>query len=96
MMLPIVIYTKKDFFLVNEIDNEIEIFKSAGLIEFWDFKSNDHKVTGSMLNPLTLDHLNGSFQILLIGSVVSLIVFVMELLIPFIKTIYPFRLNSKG
>lgn len=87
VMVPIVIYTQKDFFLINEINNKIEVFKSAGLIEYWDFKGGDEKAlnTGKYPGVLTIDHLTGSFQILILGSFISSIVFIIEILFNFFK-----------
>jgi hypothetical protein len=80
--IPTVIYTIKNFYLLNEIDKKIEMMKAAGLVEKWHFdnidksfmklkKSNERKV-------LTMQHLLGSFHLLCFGYFISLIVFIGE------------------
>ena len=39
MTRPEVIYTKKDFFLLDEINEKIHYFAASGLINHWSFQS---------------------------------------------------------
>lgn len=82
---PLAIYTVKDFWLLEEISEKIELFKAAGLIDLWYFQSVD-KVTPiskeMMKKPkrLKLSHFQGCFIIFSIGCGFSFLVFVVEVL----------------
>lgn len=80
VMVPIVIYTQKDFFLLNAINEKLEMFLSAGLIDHWSFENNFHREADNIEIPnvLTLEHLSGAFYILALGCVLGLFVFVFE------------------
>lgn len=83
MITPLVIYTQKDFYLNEEINDNIGLFKSAGLIVFWrnqdiqlKISNDDDKIYPKLL---TLDQLMGSFAVLTLGCVVSSIIFLVEI-----------------
>lgn len=81
--IPDVIYTRKNFYLLDALDEKIHNLKAAGLIELWhsqdlDEKFWSHKVSGRV-KPFTLQQLFGCFQILLAGYMMSVIVFLFEL-----------------
>jgi hypothetical protein len=80
-----VIYTKKNFFLLDAMNEKIEQLKAAGLIEFWLFQEIDKNIINvkEAVQPkvLSLQHLSGCFQILLFGLVFSAVVFMIELLV---------------
>lgn len=81
-MIPIVIYARKDFYLLAAINEKIDILKAAGLITFWSFKGNLNDVRGEMKHPppvLTLKHFSGSFHILFLGFIAGLLLFAGEL-----------------
>ena len=84
MMTPLAIYTQKDFYLNDEINNLIEQFKAGGLIDFWRYQELEKRkiVDDGKNSPkvLTLNQLLGSFEILLLGVVFSCFVFVCEIL----------------
>lgn len=79
---PVVIYTKRDFFLLDAINAKLAIFKSAGLINFWHNQYVDRKISRrneeNSPKVLHLKHLQGSFQILAIGYLFGFISFVFE------------------
>lgn len=82
---PTVIYTVKDFWLLEEINEKIELFKAAGFMEFWYYQFIDRKKTSiesSQNNPkiLSLLHFQGCFAILLSGFAVSILAFVLEIM----------------
>lgn len=85
LTIPVVIYTRTDFYLMLELNRKIELFKAAGLIELWDFKGGQKKEfdssTATQESPkvLTLNHLNGILKIFLFGAVLSFTVFLFEL-----------------
>lgn len=88
-MVPVVIYTQKDFYLLDAFNERIEMLKSAGLIEYWNFQDMDKKIRDDKKssNPagLTFTQLIGSFQLLLLGYVSSVIALVVEMSISVIK-----------
>jgi hypothetical protein len=82
MTVPEVIYTKKNFFLLAELNRKLQHIKASGLFEFWDFRN----MTKTKLNlkeeetpkVLNLSHFEGCFGILIVGVLVSFVVFVRE------------------
>lgn len=83
MTTPVVIYTRKDFYLLDSFNEKIEIFKAAGLIDYWNFKNIDKKHLNyeetTNRKVLNLHHLFGCFQVLISGLIFSLIAFILEL-----------------
>ena len=83
MTNSLVFYTLKKFFLLDELNKRIEMMKTGGLIDFWYFKYVGRN-SKENLNPpkvLTLDNFKGSFGILLLGCVISCVVFIIELVL---------------
>jgi len=80
----VVIYTIKDFFLLDVINEKIEDFKAAGLTERWQFQffdKNSLKIEESnQPNVLTVEQMIGSIYILLIGCTVAFVIFLCELI----------------
>ena len=83
MKIPIVMYTKKNFYLIPELNKNLELLKQSGLINFWRQTVFDKGTlkTSNQKAPkiIKLNHITGSLQILLIGFVSSLVVFIVEL-----------------
>jgi hypothetical protein len=80
LALPVVIYTKKDFFLIGELDRKLSDLMAAGLIDHWSFKAlrkqkNERKNGPKML---TMKKLAGCFHILFCGLAISFVAFVFE------------------
>lgn len=77
-----VIYVKKDFYLLDALNEKIEILKAAGLIDFWHFQHVNKGIlkAKNYLLPkvLKLGQLAGSFQILTFGCIVSCFIFICE------------------
>lgn len=84
MTIPIVIYTSKDFYLLDSLSDKIELLKSTGLITKWHYdiiKKDFMKFDGSSQpKVLTLDNLLGCFKLLGLGCLASVLVFAGELL----------------
>lgn len=88
MTISIVIFTKKDFYLLDELNHQIGMFQASGLIDFWHNQDinrgivdeNDSKIP----TVLTLRQMMSSFQILLIGLFVSLVVHIIELFLKYL------------
>lgn len=82
----IVMYFPKNFYLIDAINKKLTAFKSSGLIQFWIRKfANERffnfKQTKQGRRALSLDHLFGVFNILFIGNVAALTIFLFELFI---------------
>jgi hypothetical protein len=75
-----VIYAKKDFYLLDRINEKIYNLKTSGLINYWEIQSTRRKTLKKTKHPkvLTLSRLIGSFYVLLFGWLMSFIVFVVE------------------
>lgn len=89
MTIPVVIYARKNFYLIEELNEKIGILKSAGLINFWHFqpinkrislKSSERDKTAAP-KVLRLHQLIGTFETLGIGILISSVTFILELLI---------------
>lgn len=91
MTVPIVIYMRKDFFLLESLNKKIKMMKVAGLIDLWRRQDNDEHVL-HIKEPkhpkvLTLKHLYGSFYVLGCGMGLSAVVLMIELATQFRHTI---------
>lgn len=88
--IPIVIYTRRDFFLRNAMNTKIEMVKAAGLVEFWHFKDIDKRMLNfkpvNYPKVLTMSQLKGCFYILLFGYLISGNIFLLEL---FLTKLFP-------
>lgn len=82
LTFPVVIYTRKNFYLNAEINKNIRSLQTAGIIEYWhslmvdkrfiDIKSEDGP------KQLKMSHLKSSFGILIIGLFLAVVSFVFE------------------
>lgn len=81
-MVPIVVYAQKSSVILSKINQTIDIFKSAGLIEFWYRKNLLDSLTEIADNPtaLTMHHVKANFMFLFLGGAFSMAVFLMEIL----------------
>lgn len=79
---PIVIYTRKNYFLLEAINAQIEKLKSSGLINYWrrKFLNKNFMTRRTHSGPriLTVDNLSGALEIWLLGCIVGSAVFVIE------------------
>lgn len=84
MTLPLVIYTRKDFFLLDAFNEKIEMLRAGGLIDFWKCQIIDKRFlnTKAFVSPkvMTMYQLLGCFEVLCIGCAMSLIGFCGEIL----------------
>lgn len=84
LTVPCVIYTVKNFYLLNEFDNAIGALKDAGLIEYWNSKYIDERIL-KFKKPKAPEVLNllqfqGCFIILVFGFVASFFMFLFEII----------------
>lgn len=81
---PVVIYTRKNFFLLDELNEKIALFKSAGLIGLWQMEDIDRRFLkikeSSNPEPLSVNHLMGSVYLLIMGYLFSLSLFLYEII----------------
>lgn len=84
MTIPVVLYTLKDFYLLDSLDEKIEQMKSAGLFEKLNLDiikknlvKNDVEMFPKVLN---VNNLLGSFQLLCLGFCLASLVFGLEIL----------------
>lgn len=82
--IPIVIYTRKNFYLLDALNKKIDTFKTAGLVDFWFFKS--YNLANATARPvedpqqLNVAKLAGCFKILFLGCSISFIVIIVEII----------------
>jgi hypothetical protein len=90
MTIPIVIYTTKNFYLVDEINERLTLFSSTGLVNFWRYQSINLKSIRvseeSSPRVLTFESLRGCFEVLFVGCAVASLTFLIELIVTRLKT----------
>jgi hypothetical protein len=85
MTLSIVMYSTKNFYLRDEMNEKIQFLQAAGLVEHWFRRSIDTAI--SMIREsckpkkLSLKNMEASFYILCFGCLFSFIVFGLEMFI---------------
>lgn len=84
LTIPVVIYAKKNFCLLHALNEKLEMLIPAGLIEFWYFQAIDKRLLSKNISHerrvLTIKQLSGALYILLLGYVISAIIFFYEML----------------
>lgn len=91
-LIPIVILFPKNHFLIQTIDEKIDLFNSAGLINFWVNKYIDKSFIKSLQTrhhypkQLNIRQLLGGFQIWITCCVIGSITFFIEIAMHFIIT----------
>lgn len=82
MTTQIVIYTRKNFYLLGALNEKIEEIKSSGLLEYWHYKGKSVTESPNVKkNPkvLTISRLVGCFEIWAWGLFLSLLSFLVEI-----------------
>ncbi|CAO1429976.1 unnamed protein product [Diamesa hyperborea] len=82
LTIPIVLYFRKNHYLVKEVNEKISMINSAGLSEYWS-KMNSGTLRNAQkskreLRKLNLHQLLGGFQIWIGGCIIGLVTFVVE------------------
>lgn len=84
MVFPVVIYTRKGFYLLNILNKKIIHLQAAGLIEYWHSEIIDERYLkieeSKEPKPIQVRHLSGGFSIWLIGCLIAFCAFVCEIL----------------
>ena len=84
MTMPVVIYMKKNSYLVNEVNDKIGTLRAAGLIDYWyklSFTDNFNKNQGKPRKVLSWNHLSGCFEIWGCGCLLSCLAFIVEFIV---------------
>jgi hypothetical protein len=83
LMLPVVFYLQKRSYLLNVINEKIEIIKAAGLSDYWHKIIIDERYLkieeSKEPKAIKMRYLVGTFNIWMMGSGVSIIVFLWEI-----------------
>ena len=79
------IYYRKNSYLKSLFDEKISVMKSSGLINFWasdfiDIKYLNIKLSEETPRKLNIEQLKGGFEVLYIGVVIGLVIFLCEIL----------------
>lgn len=79
-VMPFVIYTKKNFYLLNALNDKIGRLRSSGLIAYWRIEEENLRLFKSQKSneALRLKHLGGCFQVWILGCLLGLTVVVFE------------------
>lgn len=88
MTLQIVIYTRKNFYLLGALNEKIEEIKSSGLLQYWHYKRKailEPANVEKLPKVLTLEKLSGCFEIWAFGLCIGFLSFVIESLPRFLK-----------
>jgi hypothetical protein len=84
MTIPVVIYMRKDFYLLDALNEKIKALKAAGLIEFWNYENIDKKLIHVRKENepkiLTVDLIIGCFYLLFFGMVLSVLAYLLEIM----------------
>lgn len=82
MTIPIVAYAKKDFYLLDAINEKIEALTAAGLIDFWHYQNIRKDLLSAKVERhpevLTLTQTIGCFQIVFIGWTLGIVFVLLE------------------
>lgn len=81
--VPVVIYARLDFYLLDAINEKIEVLKSSGLIDYWHYRSVQYFKTNTVIKPrvLKVNQLSGCFYFVIFGNVVSFLIFLGEIFV---------------
>lgn len=85
MSVPIVIFTAKDSFLIDALNEKIGYLKSAGLIEYWHMnmleKSKMEPKQSKIPKVIRTRHLSGCFQVWIAGLALSTFILIFEVVV---------------
>lgn len=89
MSVPVVIFGRKNFYLLRAINKKISIIQAAGLIEYWHSRSIDKRFSKPQVpvvdKILTLQHLSGCFILLTAGLFLAFVIFMIEIVFKIIR-----------
>lgn len=82
LTMPVVIYTRKNFHLLEALNINMEMLKNAGLVTLWYKRSLKSKMKSKIeepAQPLDFKKLSGCFKVVVAGWTASLIIFMLEI-----------------
>ena len=83
MSIPIVIFARKNFYLLEAINKNLLQFQAAGLVEHWHSQAIDKRFLNiqppTAPKTATFYHLSGCFYLLVLGLLVSFTIFILEI-----------------
>lgn len=89
LTIPIIIYVKKDFFLLGAMNKNIDFLSSAGLIDFWHAQDVRMEILrekeSATPKVITITQLLGVFHLLYLSFLLSFLVFACEVGIYLVK-----------
>lgn len=92
MSLPVVILTRKNFYLTEAINKKIGTFQAAGLIDYWNSRPIDPRYANIKKDyrpgKLSLQHLSGCFILLFSGLLVTFVVFLTEIAVKIVQSMF--------
>ena len=81
--VPVVIYTKKNFYLVTAFNDFLDILKQSGIIDFWRSKNYDKrkmKIIGpKQPKVITFYQIISALEVLMLGYLISIVIFFIEI-----------------
>lgn len=90
MTIPVVMFARKNFYLVDAISEKILNFQAAGLIEYWHSQSVDKRFLKTKISKspekLTFNHLFGSFILMLAGLSIGFVILLIEVIFKVLQT----------
>lgn len=80
-LVSIVIYSKKDFFLLDALNERLSLFKSYGLLKYYRYQNQEALTNSNQKLPkvFSLKRLLGCFYLLFGGFLLSIVSFVGEI-----------------
>jgi hypothetical protein len=80
IMAPMIMFTQKNSVFMEEINQKLELFISAGLTELWikKFLNSKAKEFGNHQTALSVEIMEGCFVLLMMGISASFIAFLVE------------------
>jgi hypothetical protein len=83
--VPFAMYTRKNFYLLDSINDKIDMLKTSGIINYWYYEPLKKKIfTNNSPKVLSLQSFIGSFQLFVFGHFLSAFIFVGEIIAKFI------------
>lgn len=84
LTIPVVIYVRKGFFLLQPLNERIAMLEAGGLINYWHSQIIDERylkvIESQDPSAIQLHHLSGGFFLLLFGCLASSLAFICEVL----------------
>lgn len=84
LTIPVVVYVRKGFFLLQPLNERIAMLEAGGLINYWHSLIIDERflkvIESQEPTAIEIHHLSGGFFLLLFGCLISSLAFICEVL----------------